>query len=139
MKYKSAFWILCVILAAFIALYEMQLNNAFEPKLSIHASHDIPYQANPGDTLDISIPISNSSWKELYIIGKTGSCRVIRVSTAETLEPKTVDRLNIRIAAPSQPGEYSENVVLRTNAKEAFVAVSLRYIVRSDTAFSASL
>ena len=132
MKAKTTIYVLTILLVATFIFAQLQANNAFEPVLSIHENADSTYYARAGDTLSVSIPASNSSWKLVVVTGKTGSCRVAKISIPDKIEAKNVERLNIKIAAPLRAGDYHDNVVLRTNTREAFQAVSLHYVVRDS-------
>jgi hypothetical protein len=119
-----AFWLFMVL--------QLRVNNAFTRSLKTTVDTERIAEIAPGDTVRIILPVTNNSWNPVRILGSAATCRISEIRYPEKLDRKRYYVVTAKLTAPAEEGEYSEALVLRTDAEAVFYGVDVRYAVRRN-------
>jgi hypothetical protein len=136
---KIVIALLSVIGATVIIVHQLRLNDAFTRSLGTSVDMERIVEIAPGDTLQIIMPVTNTSWSPVRILGSAATCRISEVRVPDILVRKRDYIVTATLIAPEEEGDYSEALVLRTNAEAVFYGADLRYQVRRGAALRDTL
>lgn len=126
---KTSLFVVSTLALFFFGAFFIEQNHVLEPLLVVQADTTRSFTVAPGDTHTVVVRVTNSSHQEVRIADKIGSCRIAGIDIPDRLMKKRVYYLKATLIAPTEPGTYTETVVLRSNSKRPFTGFLVRYTV----------